>query len=112
MRQGDPLSSYLFATAADEILAIPIRNRDSIKEIKINGLETKLLQFADDTTAILSNLNYANAFFSLLEDFEKASGLKLNQLKRLKVLKQCGLVLLGAVKINHLELNGKHVLNS
>ena len=51
---------------------------DSIKGIEINGLETKLLQFADDTIAILSNLNSANALLSLLEDFEKASGLKLN----------------------------------
>ena len=77
VRQGDPLSSYLFVTAV-EILAISIRNREIIKGIKINGLETKLLQFADDTTAILSSLNSANALFSLLEDFEKASGLKLN----------------------------------
>ena len=67
----------MFVTAV-EILAISIRNRESIKGIKINGLETKLLQFADDTTAILSNLNSANALFSLLEDFAKASGLKLN----------------------------------
>ena len=36
------------------------------------------MQFADDTRAILSNLNSASALFSLLEDFEKASGLKLN----------------------------------
>ena len=36
------------------------------------------MKFADDTAAILSNLNSANALFSLLEDFEKASGLKLN----------------------------------
>lgn len=32
----------------------------------------------DDTTAVLSDLNSANALFSLLEEFEKASGLKLN----------------------------------
>ena len=77
MRQGDPLSPYLFVTAV-EILAISIRNRDSVKGIEIDGLETKRLQFTDDTTTILSNLNSANALFSLLEDFEKASGLKLN----------------------------------
>ena len=49
-----------------------------MKGIEINDLETKLLQFADDTTAVLSDLNSANALFSLLEEFEKASGLKLN----------------------------------
>ena len=37
-----------------------------------------MLQFADDTTAVLSDLNSANALVSLLEEFEKASGLKLN----------------------------------
>ena len=36
VRQGDPLPSYLFVTAV-EILAISIRNRDSIKGTKING---------------------------------------------------------------------------
>ena len=36
------------------------------------------MQFADDTTAVLSDLQSANALFSLLEEFEKASGLRLN----------------------------------
>ena len=49
----------------------------SSKELKSISW-TKLLQFADDTTLILSDLNSANALFSLLEEFEKASGLKLN----------------------------------
>jgi len=40
-----------------------------------------LLQFADDTTAILSDLDSAHALFGLLELFEKASGLKLNVTK-------------------------------
>ena len=41
-------------------------------------LEAKFLQFADDTTAVLSDLNSADALFSLLKEFEKASGLKIN----------------------------------
>ena len=44
----------------------------------MNDLETKLLQFVDDTTAVLSDLNSVNALFSLLEEFEKASGFKVN----------------------------------
>ena len=80
VRQGDPLSPYLFVTAV-EILAIAIRNQENIKGISIDGLETKLLQFADDTTAILSDLDSAQALFTLLELFEKASGLKLNVTK-------------------------------
>ena len=73
VRQGDPLSPYLFVTAV-EILAIAVRNQANIKGIEINGLETKLLQFADDTTAVLSDFNSAQALFKLLDKFEKASG--------------------------------------
>ena len=80
VRQGDPLSPYLFVTAV-EILAIAVRNQANIKGIEINGLETKLLQFADDTTAVLSDLNSARALFKLLDKFEKASDLKLNVTK-------------------------------
>ena len=80
VRQGDPLSPYLFVTAI-EILAIAIRNQDDIKGIKINYLETKLLQFADDTTVVLSDLDSARALFVLLNRFEKVSGLKLNVAK-------------------------------
>ena len=61
-----------------EILAIAIRSQENIKRINIGGLETKLLQFADDTTAVLSDLDSARALFGLLERFEKESGLKLN----------------------------------
>ena len=79
-RQGDPLSPY-FSVTAVEILAIAIRNQENIKGISIDGLETKLLQFADDTTAMLSDLDSTQALFILLELFEKASGLKLNVTK-------------------------------
>ena len=66
IEHGDPLPPYLFVTAVKSL---------AIKEIEINDLETKLLQFADNyTTAVLSDLNSANALVSLLEEFEKASG--------------------------------------
>ena len=78
--QGNPLSPYLCVTAVD-ILAIAIRNQENIKGITIAGLETKLFQFSDDTTAVLSDLHSARALFELLELFEKASGLKRNVTK-------------------------------
>ena len=80
VREGDPLSPYRFVIAI-EILAIAVRNQENIKGIRISSLETKLLQFADDTTAILADLNSARALLKLLNDFEKVSGLKLNVMK-------------------------------
>ena len=69
VRQGDPLAPYLFVTAV-EILATAIRNRENIKGITIAGLETKLLQFADDTTAVLSDSDSARALFGVLNKRE------------------------------------------
>ena len=60
VRQGDPLFRYLFVIAA-EVLAIAVRQDKEIKGIRIGKEETKLLQYADDTTAVLSDINSARA---------------------------------------------------
>jgi len=52
-RQGDPLSPYLVVVAV-ETLAIAIRQNSLVKGITIGKKETKLLQYTDDTTAVLS----------------------------------------------------------
>ena len=76
-RQGDPLSPYLFKIVA-ETLAITIRQNEVIKGIKIGNEETKLLQFADDTTAVLADTDSAVKLFEILSLFEMISGLKIN----------------------------------
>ena len=59
VRQGDPLSPYLFIVAV-ETLAIDIRQNPAIKGVIIGKEETKLLQlYTDDTTAELADTNSA-----------------------------------------------------
>ena len=83
--QGDPLSPYLF------IIIYCCRNfsncynpkKKTIKGITIGTEETKLLQFADDTTAVLADtiISSAERLFELLKTFEILSGLKTNRSK-------------------------------
>lgn len=75
VRQGDPLSPYLFVVAI-EILAISIRSDANIKGIKISDNETKLLAYADDMTALLSDITLVKKLLDNLNSFEKCSGLK------------------------------------
>ena len=77
VRQGDPLSPYLFVLAA-ETLAISVRQNIKITGITIGREETKLLQYADDMTATLSDINSLKALLDLLEVHKNASGLTIN----------------------------------
>ena len=54
VRQGDPLSPYLFVVAI-EILAISLRSNEHIEGIKIDTDEIKTLLYADNMTATLAN---------------------------------------------------------
>ena len=77
VRQGDPLSPYLFILAV-EILGNIIRQNDNIKGITLNDTEIKILQYADDTSGILQDIKSAKHFLKTIEEFGKHSGLKLN----------------------------------
>ena len=80
VRQGDPLSPYFFVLAV-EVLAIAVRQNINIRGISIDGQETKLLQYADDTTATLADFSSASSFFDLLDTFKLLSGLAINYSK-------------------------------
>ena len=81
VRQGCPLSPYLFVLAA-EVLAKALRKNKDIRGIHVNEKEIKLSQYADDTTLILDGSKKSVlSSLRLLDDFHKASGLKLNDKK-------------------------------
>ena len=78
LRQGDPLSSYLFVLCV-EVLSIYIRDNKNIEGIKVGEQQIKLAQYADDTTAILKDVASANEFIAALNKFSQVSGLCINQ---------------------------------
>ena len=62
---------------------IAVRQDTTIKGVSVGGEETKLLQYADDMTAVLADVSSAQALFDLyiLEIFKKVSGLTINVTK-------------------------------
>ena len=77
VRQGDPLSPYLFIIGL-EILSISIRMNDSIKGIDILGQIVKMTQYADDMNGFVADVKSAEHLLSTLLKFERVSGLKVN----------------------------------
>ena len=80
VRQGCSLSCILFVLAI-EIMATLIRKNQQITGITIDNCIRKLVQFADDTTCILNNVNSIEHLFCTLKYFGQFSGQKLNMEK-------------------------------
>ena len=78
MRQGCPLSPYLFVISA-EILSLYIKEKSLIEGILYNNHNFIVSQFADDTSlAVKGTEENVKNCFSVLSDFEEVSGLKVN----------------------------------
>ena len=82
VRQGDPLSPYLFILALETLLTAIKQNQD-IKGIVVEDKEIKCIAFADDLTNFIRDKeSYASLISSLLNTYGQCSGLKLNQDKK------------------------------
>ena len=78
VRQGCPLSPFLFILAV-EILALKIRQNTDCRGINLpNSYEAKLSQFADDTTVISRDIESLKSYLLTIENFGCICGLKLN----------------------------------
>ena len=75
--QGCPISGMLFNLAV-ELLAIKIRQMPSIRGVKINDIEVKISQYADDATVFVNDENSAEELVKQLKLFGEVSGLELN----------------------------------
>ena len=64
-----------------ELLAIAIRGNKAIRGIIFKNEEIKLIQFADDLTCSLADINSGQIVFEIFKSFELVSGLRLNKLK-------------------------------
>ena len=81
VRQGCPLSPYLFILSA-EILAKAIRSNKEIKGITIKKSEIKISQYPDNTTFILNGTKESLfATLNTIENFGRESGFRLNNRK-------------------------------
>jgi hypothetical protein len=80
IRQGCPISANLFILVV-EVLAHKIRNNNNIKGIRINGIEFKLSQYADDTCLYLNNEKSLKYAIQVFQKFTTCSGLKVNKEK-------------------------------
>ena len=81
LRQGCPLSCYLFLLALEPLLN-QIRNDQKIAGVQIGENSIKVSAYADDTTIILDGSQQSLVkVLNLFETFSLRSGLKLNMTK-------------------------------
>ena len=103
-RQGDPLSPYVFVLCA-EILSHVVREKSDIRGIVLHGRESKVSQYADDTTLLVrEDIQTITNIVRVLKWFKSVSGLDINK-EKTKVVK------LGALRDSNIPWQGKFGFN-
>ena len=77
VRQGCPLSPYLFILAV-EVLALSIRQNKDISGLVFNGVEVKLSQLADDTNCVVKDEQSLKNILDTFSLFRSGTGLDIN----------------------------------
>ncbi|WVZ92388.1 hypothetical protein U9M48_038459 [Paspalum notatum var. saurae] len=85
LRQGDPMSPYLFLLVAD-VLQVLIKNDTAIRHPVNPQLPCSVLQYADDTLIVMRGDTLGVAQLKgLLDQFSLATGLKINYSKSVAI---------------------------
>ncbi|KAJ1273852.1 hypothetical protein BS78_05G016600 [Paspalum vaginatum] len=81
LRQGDPLSPYLFLLVADVLQSL-IKNTSGIRHPVVDDAPCPILQYADDTLILLrADLEDVSRLRAALDSSSSATGLKINYSK-------------------------------
>ena len=80
IRQGCPVSALIFILIA-EMLATSLRQSNDIHGIQLNNNSHKIIQFADDATICVNNLDSVKNVLSKIHDFSIYAGPVINMSK-------------------------------
>ena len=101
VRQGDPLSPLIFVLAADLLQsAINDATRNGLLQLPLPSSDSNypVIQYADDTIAVLqATVSQAQVLKSILVDYAKSVGLKINFHKSTLVPISCDPMLAGEI---------------
>ena len=80
VKQGCPLSGLIFVNGI-ELLSSTLRKDPTIRGIRVGPKESKITQYADDTTVLVSDLDSVSQLLKLSNNFKNTSCIEINKHK-------------------------------